>query len=329
MSPAPSRFSRLLAMVPYFLARQGIEMSVAAAELGVTQAQLKTDLEQLYVCGLPGHAGGDLIDIQFWDGYVTVLFTAGIDRPLRLTGTEANVLLVALRMLLDAQGALAGDAIRRAVAKVEEAAGASRAVVIDDGTDRAEHPASAAIREAVAAKRALALRYYTPSRDALSERIVDPIRVQVVDGTSYLDAWCRESQGRRIFRFDRVQEATVLPEASNPPADVVAVPVALPTHDASLPVARLAIDPSAVWVVEYYQARLLEEADPADPTAPVLAELTYASPEWLARLVQSLGGRVSVVSDDDRSRRVRALIDASAGAALARYGAVAEGGSPR
>ena len=69
--------------------------------------------------------------------------------------------------------------------------------------------------------------------------------------------------------------------------------------------------------------------DPADPMAPVLAELTYASPEWLARLVQSLGGRVSVVSDDERSRQVRALIDASAGAALARYGAVAEGGSPR
>jgi proteasome accessory factor C len=319
MSPAPTRFSRLLAMVPYFLARQGIEMSVAAAELGVTQAQLKKDLEQLYVCGLPGHAGGDLIDIQFWDGYVNVLFTAGIDRPLRLTGAEASILLVALRMLLDAQGALAGDAIRRAIAKVEEAAGASRAVVIDDGVDPADHPASSAIREAVAAKRALALRYYTPGRDAVSDRVVDPIRVQVVDGQSYLDAWCRESQGRRIFRFDRVREATVLDEPSNPPAEVAAVPIAMPTHDATLPVARLALDPDAVWVAEYYQARLVE--DPAaDPSGPVLAELSYASPEWLARLVQSMGGRVRVVSTDARSDEVRTLIAEAATAARGRYG---------
>ena len=89
MTAAPSRFSRLLAMVPYFQARPGIELSVAAAELGLTQDQLESDLNQLLVCGLPGHAGGDLIDIQFWDGYVNVVFTAGISYSgahTRLTG---------------------------------------------------------------------------------------------------------------------------------------------------------------------------------------------------------------------------------------------------
>lgn len=316
MSAAPTRFSRLLAMVPYFLARPGIEMSVAAAELGLTEAQLEKDLEQLYVCGLPGGAGGDLIDIQFWDGYVNVVFTAGMDRPLRLTGTEANVLLVALRMLLDSQGALAPDAIARAIAKVEEAAGASRAVVIDDGAEPREHPASATIREAVARRRALRISYYTPSRDAMTERVVDPIRVQVVDSTSYLDAWCRESDGRRLFRFDRVQSAQLLDEPARPPAGEAAAPISMPMHNQAFPVARIEIDQSALWMLDYYQAHPL--TDPAqDPEAPLLAEITYASQEWFARLLQSFGGRVRLVSDDPGSRRVAALVrDAAAGARL-------------
>lgn len=317
MRPAPTRFSRLLAMVPYFQARQGIELAEAARDLGVSQQQLTKDLEQLFVCGLPGHAGGDLIDIQFWDGFVNVQFAAGMDHPMRLTGTEANVLLVALRMLLDSQGALDGDAIRRAMVKVEAAAGSSRAMVVDADTAPVEHPASATLRSAVAGRRALRLRYYTPSRDKVTERVVDPIRVEMVDGHSYLDAWCRDSEGRRLFRFDRVRGADVLEEPARPPAEVVAQPISMPTHDDTLPVALIEIDPEALWVIEYFQARQI--TDPQGGGNAVVAELTYASIEWLARLLQGFGGRVRLVSRDAGSDGVRTLIAEAAAAARARY----------
>ncbi len=325
MSAAPTRLSRLLAMVPYFQARQGIKLSTAAADLGVTEKQLVKDLEQLFLCGLPGYMPDDLIDLQFYDGYVNVGFTAGMDRPLRLTGTEASVLLVALRMLLDARGALDADAVRRAMVKLEEAAGGGLAVVVHDAAPD-ERESSAVLREAVAARRAVALQYYTPSRDAVTDRVVDPVRVAVVDGHSYLDAWCRESAGRRLFRFDRVQSARPLDEPSSPPVELAAGPVALPTHDAALPVAVIEVDPDVSWVIEYYDARVLGGAagepggdGPEDPDTPVRAELTYASDEWLARLVQGFGGRVRVVSGDDGSRRVRERIADAAAAARARY----------
>ncbi|GAC56103.1 proteasome accessory factor C [Gordonia hirsuta DSM 44140 = NBRC 16056] len=315
-TPAPTRFSRLLAMVPYFQAHQGIEVAVAARDLGVSEAQLIKDIEQLYVCGLPGHAGGDLIDIQYWDGYVTVQFTAGMDHPLRLTGTEANVLLVALRMLLDAQGALDGDAIRRAMVKVEAAAGSSRAVLVDDDRAPREHPSSSSLRQAVAARRALRLRYYTPGRDEVTERTVDPIGVQVIDGRSYLDAWCRESEGRRLFRFDRVRDAQVLDEPADPPADVAAAPIAMPTHGSGLPVARLQVDHDVLWMIEYFQARPLTEPDAG---GRVIAELTYGSREWLARVLQGFGGRIRLISQDPESAAVRTMIAGAAASARARY----------
>ena len=66
------------------------EAAEAAEELGVSTTQLMTDLNQLWVCGLPGYGPGDLIDLSFSEESIEVTFSAGIDRPLRLTSTEAT-----------------------------------------------------------------------------------------------------------------------------------------------------------------------------------------------------------------------------------------------
>ena len=99
-----TRLSRLLNMVPYFLANPGISAAEAAEDLGVTTKQLMNDLNQLWMCGLPGYGPGDLIDLSFSEESVEVTFSAGIDRPLRLTSTEATALLVALRSIVDLPG---------------------------------------------------------------------------------------------------------------------------------------------------------------------------------------------------------------------------------
>lgn len=90
-----SRLARLLNLVPYFIANPGISPAEAAEELGVSTTQLMTDLNQLWVCGLPGYGPGDLIDLSFSEESIEVTFSAGIDRPLRLTSTEATALLIA------------------------------------------------------------------------------------------------------------------------------------------------------------------------------------------------------------------------------------------
>ena len=109
--------------MPYLLARPGILVAEAAADLGVSERQLREDLELLWVCGLPGYGPGDLIDMAFDGDRVTITYDAGIDRPLRLTQDEALALVVALRMLAEVPGAHDRDAVERALAKIESAAG--------------------------------------------------------------------------------------------------------------------------------------------------------------------------------------------------------------
>ncbi|HEX5812858.1 MAG TPA: protein pafC, partial [Pseudonocardia sp.] len=75
------RLPRLLSLVPYLLARPGIPVAEAAADFGITERQLRRDLELLWMCGLPGYGPGDLIDMALDGDRVTITYDAGIDRP--------------------------------------------------------------------------------------------------------------------------------------------------------------------------------------------------------------------------------------------------------
>ncbi|HEX9338071.1 MAG TPA: protein pafC, partial [Pseudonocardiaceae bacterium] len=120
---AADRLPRLLALVPYLIARPGIPLDEAAADFGVTPKQLRKDLELLWMCGLPGYGPGDLIDLSFEGETITVTYDAGMSRPLRLTAAEATALLVALRALANTPGVVDSDAVRRTLAKIESAVG--------------------------------------------------------------------------------------------------------------------------------------------------------------------------------------------------------------
>lgn len=320
MTSAQSRrLSRLLALVPYFSSRGGISVAQAARDLGVTEPQLRKDLEQLFVCGLPGYYPDDLIELEFYEGYVNVGFTAGMDRPLRLTGAEASVLLVALQALVDMAGVLDHEAARRAIAKIEQAVGKSLPAVatVTDDDDAEENPTYAAVRTAVAQKRALDLTYYSATRDTVSERVVDPIRLQGLNSNTYLEAWCRGSEGVRLFRFDRIEAAQLRDEPSTPPAfaEVTQQSAVLgdnPDHRS----VEIDIDPAQAWVLDYYRIEPLDDvSSDRNPTEPIRGRLAYGSPEWLTRFLLGFGGAVRVVGNE----RVDEAVTDAAQAALARY----------
>lgn len=315
MTELSNRLTRLLNMVPYFQANPGISAAEAAADLGVTTKQLMADLNQLWMCGLPGYGPGDLIDLSFSEESIEVTFSAGIDRPLRLTSPEATALLVALRALLDMPGTVDPEAARSAIAKIEEAVGALP-------TDAAPAPLSArteseavtAVRSAVRNRQALRIEYYSASRDTLSKRIVDPIRIAVVGDHSYLEAWCRGSEGVRLFRFDRIEQAEVLDQRAAPPAPAVqtATDTGLFEADPSLPAATVIVGPSASWVFDYFPMR---PTGTQHPDGSLEAAMTYASEDWMARLILGFGSAIRVLAPESLARRVRA----DATAALAAY----------
>jgi proteasome accessory factor C len=305
MSSVSTRLVRLLNMVPYFQANPRITFDEAATDLGVSVKQLREDLEQLWLCGLPGYSPGDLIDFEMSGKTIEVTFSAGMDHPLRLTSPEATGISVALRALLDVPGMVDPEAARSAIAKIESAAGTAKegaGTAVDEPAPVESH-AAAAVRAAVRDGQALRIDYYSASHDTLSTRIVDPIRVVLVGDNSYLEAWCRSAEAVRLFRFDRIVDAHVLDEPSAPPEPAVAAgpDTSLFDADPSLPSATLLIDRSASWMFDYYPLRVVRElADGAFEAA-----MTYASDEWMARFVLGFGSAVRVLEPQSLADRVR------------------------
>ncbi|MEZ7238514.1 YafY family protein [Rhodococcus sp. GXMU-t2271] len=299
------RLTRLLNLVPYFLAHPGISAAEAARDLGVTPKQIMDDLNQLWVCGLPGYGPGDLIDLSFSEDSIVVTFTAGIDRPLRLTSTEATALLVALRSLVEMPGVVDPTAALGAIAKIEAAAGTAAATARPPAPTPpvAEDPVAATVRSAVQHGRALHLTYYSASRDAVSERDVDPIRLVLVGEQTYLQAWCRAADGVRLFRFDRIDAATELDEPANPPERALDGDdhLDLFAGDPALPAARLRIDPGYGWLLDYYPLTDVQ----AHEDGVVDAVMHYASLDWMARLTVGLGAGVRVLGPPELVAAVR------------------------
>jgi proteasome accessory factor C len=304
MTGTLEQLPRLLALVPYLLKRPGIPFATAAADFGVTEDRLRKDLNLLWLCGLPGHYPGDLIEIDFEGDTITLSDPQGVDRPLRLTVDEALALVVALRTLAETPGLADPEPVLRALAKVEEAAGAAAApadrVAVDLEGGETVLPV---VRDALERKKVLHLVYWTAGRDETTERDVDPVRLVVADGQSYLEAWCRRAEGLRIFHLGRVQELAVLDEDAAPPPG-------LPSRDLSQGlfqptegdmVVTIALEPAAAWVADFYPCDSV--TDLGDGRQVVTLRTRGTS--WIRRLALSLGASGRVLEPAELAAQVR------------------------
>jgi proteasome accessory factor C len=293
-------------MVPWLLAHQGVPIEDAAAEFGVSTDQLVADLELLFVCGTPGGMPDDLIEADWEDGRVFLGNADYIARPLRLSVDEALALMVGLRALATTSGLVEHDAVSRALSKLEEATGAVGApsarvqVSIDDG---ARSSVLGRARDAVADHRRLHLAYLVPTRDEVTERDVDPMRVAYLDGHWYLEGWCHRAEAVRLFRLDRVVAIEVLDADGTPPPDAVGrdADERLFTPSPEDVVVTVDLEPAARWVATYYPVEHVVELG----DGRLRVTLRAASADWVPRLALRLGGELRVVTPPELAEEVR------------------------
>ncbi|RSS95542.1 WYL domain-containing protein [Streptomyces sp. WAC05292] len=309
---------RMLSLVTYLRERPGAHVADVARAFGITEDELISDLDVLPMCGT-SFRGGDLLDIDT-DGERIWWHNADASgestaEPLRLAADEATALLVAARAVATLPGLRESDrdALLRATAKLEaaagEAAGASSRLSV---TFEAEGGVFADVDRAISERRRLWLRYYSPARDELTERTVDPIRLFAV-GHTYMEGWCHLSEARRTFRLDRVAEIRLLDKRSEPPAiEPRDLSVGLVQPAAEDPEVVVEVGPAGRWVAEYYPHDSAEEL----PDGGLRITLRSPDPASLRRLALRLGRDGRIVSPEALADSARQ----AAREALAGYG---------
>jgi proteasome accessory factor C len=293
---AKDQVARLLRLVPYLHARDQVSLDDAGRALGVPPDQLERDLRVLFMCGLPGGYPDDLIDVDLdaleGEGVIRVSNADYLARPLRLTPTEASAIIVALRALRAGSSAETRDVVDRALAKLEAAAAGSTPL-LDPGDDV---PSTAALRAelegALRDGRQVRITYYVPARDEESDRVVDPHAVVSHHGVAYLDAYCHSADAPRLFRLDRIHEATVLDSTvTTEPSEPRDLSDGVLSGEEATRV-TLRLRPEARWVEEYYAVKDVRPR----PDGGSEVDLEVADERWLRRLLLRLTPSARVVA---------------------------------
>lgn len=289
--------SRLISAASYVMSRGEADLSELAEALDISEKQLVTDLQVLFVCGDMGAGWEDLIEAEWEHGTVRVRNAEPLRRALSLSAVEITALLAGLAALEPVAGRteeivagareklLAGmhDAPAdpaRAPTRTELAEALSADEMAARTADRAE-AVLAAVQAALHAETdaegsSLTIRYSSSDRPGTSVRRIRPLRIETGGARSYLLADCELAGAERRFRLDRIVE--ILPAGTAMShADAGGGAALAGRVDGEV---WLRLEPAGHWIAESFGAASLRDGE-EDTTyarldSPLLAPLVDA-----------------------------------------------------
>ena len=203
------RTARLLDLVPYLHANQGISIKELSVEFGVTQTQIQSDLTTLWMCGLPGYTPLELIDLEFESGYVTIRNASTLAKPRKISFDEGLALLLGLQLLTERIPSDRLD-LREDIDILSERLshnlGVPKTLRISSEIDP---EISQQLIYALKSSSDVEISYHSLYSDNVSTRRISPQIMYEEDERSYVQAHCHLSNSLRIFRIDRILSCLV------------------------------------------------------------------------------------------------------------------------
>ena len=310
---AGERLRRVLAMVPWIVARPGVAVADVADRFGISEAELVADLEVVWMVGLPPYTPDALVEVTMEDGKVWIQYADFFARPLRLTPAQGLAMLASSDALLSMPGTDPVGPLARALDKLANAldVDVDGALDIDLGAAGSEHLEP--LRRAAEARLCVDIEYYSYGRDEVTQRRIVPDRITANGGAWYVEAWCLLAEGDRLFRLDRIASLEVTDVVSDRELSAGDEQRSF-TADASLARIRLHLQPPARWVIDAYPC---EDIEPHDDGS-ISVTLAVTAERWVQRLLLRLGVDAAVVEDSSFAG-ASSLGPAAAASVLARY----------
>ena len=226
-------------------------------------------------------------------------YEGGFRRPVRLSPVQARAALLALSLVSKAFDPGIVGSLRN---KVRGAvAGEVGEVEVGRAFDE-DVPVVAAIDRARREERLLEIRY--PSGTTIRTRTVEPLLMSGIEGHWYLNAYCRQAEGARLFRLDRILSARALEErfAERSGVELRTEYEDIDPRGYAARRATVRFSPEvARWMGERPELDLIEEH--GDGSADYA--LYYTDEAWAARRVMQYLGEAVVVEPEDLREEVR------------------------
>lgn len=288
---ATDRLGRILAMVPWIASQEVASVDDVCQRFGIDREQLIADLDVVFVVGLYPYTPDNLIEVDIDDDHVSISYTNFFERPLRLSRDEGLALLAAGLTARSQPGHDPTGALERGLQKL--------AAVLDIDLDDdlgIVVPAETTethrlVDQAITDRQVLHIGYFSHARNEHTERDIEAHRLFSADGSWYVDAFCRASDDRRLFRLDRITEIVTTGETFEAPSDLESGDDQSFSLGDDLPRVVIDLPADAGWVVEHHP---VDEVVPLDGGRQRVTLAVSARP-WLERLLLRLGPEARVL----------------------------------
>ena len=282
-----SRLARILALIPYVLSKDSVDVGEILDRFGYTEADLSRDLNMLFVCGLPGYGPGDLMEAYIDENEVIIDAADYFARAPRLTSTEALGLLAAGMAIIGS--GQANPTLSSAVAQLTK-------VVLPEGEAAisvevaGELDTIGQLRTAARELLAVRITYRSLSREEETVREIEPWSVFATLGNWYVQGYCRLVGDERVFRVDRIRLLELTDSHFERPEGVPEPGVSYSPSDDDI-VCELGLSDQARWVLDYYPVEILSESRKE-------TVIRFSSPDAQipARLLLRLGSAARFIS---------------------------------
>jgi len=211
---AASRALRTMDLIPFILENPGISIGKLAKQFSVSEKQVESDLQLIFMCGLPGYTPYELIDLIFEDGVVSIIDPQVLDKPRRFTKSELVVIILGLQLLSELS---ASDATRlgklQLLSNKIMKLGGSNSVVIAPSSSKS--PYVEVITRAITDKKSLTIQYQSLVKDEISVRSIIPHSLFLMNGNLYLSALDLKAKSDRTFKVELIKDCEIGNEISN------------------------------------------------------------------------------------------------------------------
>ncbi|MFI5503792.1 helix-turn-helix transcriptional regulator [Corynebacterium kutscheri] len=297
-TPAVNRVAdlvRLLNLLPYLQSHPHNSLMETATDLGLSPAEMMHDLRRLHCCGY-GNFHDELVDLTIDYAQVQVLNSQGLDKPLRLTHTEAGALLLSLEALEAMPGLFNQEVVRSAAAKLREIVGVTAQSVFDapaHGYDLGAEALMEVVRQAVDKHVRLQFNYYSRHSDSLRMREVSVARIFTHERSVYITGWDHEVQEHRTFRVDRMHDVYLGDKPATPNENKFKFNPANPFgFESDMSTVTLQVHKEDAWVLDSLPIELESTSDSPWLTGVI----PLVSQTWLVRFAISHADRIKVVA---------------------------------
>jgi proteasome accessory factor C len=285
-----SRLARILALIPYVLSRDSVDVGEILDRFGYTEADLSKDLNTLFVCGLPGYGPGDLMEAYIDENEVIIDAADYFARAPRLTSTEALGLLAAGMAIIGS--GQANPTLSSAVTKLTKVvlpdAGAAISIEVAGELENV-----GLLRRAANEQLAVEITYRSLSREEETVRDIEPWSVFATLGNWYVQGFCRLVEAERVFRVDRIRALKLTESHFDRPEGIPQPGVTYSPSDDDI-VCRIGLSPSALWVLDYYPVEVISESK-----KETVISFSSSDAQIPARLLLRLGAAARFISGEE------------------------------